>query len=171
VPKFILFLLIIFVIMVISSLFPFARKAFVSFYDAEWFKAIMFVVSVFGIIGFIFGFLFWYIQTNVVLKEYANFEIMALFKVLFNETNKDNRKLITGKAISYFENDTIENIEKGYNLIVNFILKNLEQRRKIDIKIVNSVLFKSKDFYTSLRKDFIDYLKKTSSIKLNKIKI
>lgn len=87
--------------------------------------------------------------------QYANFEIMALFKLLFYKTNEENIKSINGKVISYFEKGTIEKIEKGYLFIIEFILKNINERKKLNSKIVNSVLFKNKEFYPSLSKSFI----------------
>lgn len=90
--------------------------------------------------------------------QYSNFEIMALFKILFFKTNEDNIKSISGKIISYFEEDTIEKIEKGYTYISNFILEDLNTRKKKDSKIVNSVLFKNKEYYSTLRKSFIEKL-------------
>ena len=90
--------------------------------------------------------------------QYANFEIMALFKLLFFKTNEDNIKAINGKVITYFENNTIEKIDKGYLFIINFILENLIERKNTNSKIVNSVIFKSKDFYPSLSKSFIEKL-------------
>lgn len=91
--------------------------------------------------------------------QYANFEIMALFKLLFYITNEDNLKSINGKLISYFENDTIQKIEYGYNILINFILDDLKARKKLNSKIVNSVIFKNKEFYPSLSKSFIDKFK------------
>ncbi|ARV15369.1 AIPR family protein [Polaribacter sp. SA4-12] len=91
--------------------------------------------------------------------QYANFEIMALFKLLFYKTNEDNLKAINGKVISYFEKNTIEKIDKGYIFITKFILENLKERKKLNSKIVNSVIFKSKDFYPSMSKSFSEKLK------------
>ena len=90
--------------------------------------------------------------------QYSNFEIMALFKVLFFKTNEDNIKSISGKKISYFEKNTIEKIEKGYEFISNFILDDLKKRKIRDSKIVNSVIFKSKEFYPLLKKTFEERL-------------
>lgn len=91
--------------------------------------------------------------------QYANFEIMALFKLLFYKTNEDNLKAINGKVISYFEKNTIEKIDKGYIFITKFILENLKERKKLNSKIVNSVIFKSKDFYPSMSESFLEILK------------
>jgi hypothetical protein len=90
--------------------------------------------------------------------QYANFEILALFKLLFLKSNEDNLKGINGKVISYFDNDTIEKIEKGYTFIIDFIYSDLKDRKKLNSKIVNSVIFKNKDFYLSLSKMFIEKL-------------
>ncbi|MDA8963515.1 AIPR family protein [bacterium] len=90
--------------------------------------------------------------------QYANYEIMALFKTLFYNVNADNIKGVSGKAITYFEKDTIDRIENGYQFIIKFILSDLENRKKTDSKIVNSVLFKNKEFYPTLKKDFIEKL-------------
>jgi len=88
--------------------------------------------------------------------QYSNFEIMALFKILFYKTNESNIKGLNGIAISYFEKNTIDKIEKGYSYISDFILKDLNKRKSKNSKIVNSVLFKSKDFYPELKKSFVD---------------
>lgn len=90
--------------------------------------------------------------------QYSNFEIMALFKILFFKINEDNIKSISGKKISYFEKNTIEKIEKGYVFISNFILDDLKKRKIKDSKIVNSVIFKSKEFYPVLKKTFEEKL-------------
>jgi hypothetical protein len=83
---------------------------------------------------------------------------MALYKLLFHKTNEDNIKAINGKVISYFEKNTIEKIDKGYLFIIEFILTNLKERKKLNSKIVNSVIFKSKDFYPTLSKSFLEKL-------------
>lgn len=90
--------------------------------------------------------------------QYSNFEIMALFKLLFFKANEDNIKSVSGKMISFFEKNTIEKIEKGYTFISNFILEDLKNRKKKDSKIVNSVIFKSKEYYPNLSKLFVDKL-------------
>ncbi len=95
--------------------------------------------------------------------QYANFDIMALFKLLFYKTNEDNPKAINGKIISFFEKGTIERIENAYNFITSFILEYLKEIKRKDSKIVYSVLFKSKDFYPSLSKSFYDKMNSDSS--------
>ena len=57
-------------------------------------------------------------------------------------------------VVHYFENNTIEKIENGYIYIANFIKEELIKRREIDSKIIDSVIFKSKDFYPSLKNAF-----------------
>ncbi|GAB2545628.1 AIPR family protein [Rufibacter soli] len=96
--------------------------------------------------------------------QYSNFEIMALFKVLFLKTNGDNVKSISGKVISYFEKGTIEKIEAGYVYISDFILSDLTNRRKLNSKIVNSVIFKSKDYYPELRGLFIEKINSENDV-------
>jgi len=91
---------------------------------------------------------------NYDFIQYANFDILALFKILFEETNKDNTKSINGKIISYFEKDKIENIEKSYNYITDYLFNYIQEIKDLDTKIVNSVLFKSKDFYRKLKNRF-----------------
>jgi len=102
--------------------------------------------------------------------QYANFEIMALYKLLFHKTNEDNTKAINGKVISYFEKNTIEKIDKGYLFIIEFILKNLKERKKLNSKIVNSVIFKSKDFYPTLSKSFLEKLN-DQKVKISDLKL
>lgn len=101
--------------------------------------------------------------------QYANFEILALFKILLLHTN-ENANSINGKLITYFENNTLDKVEKQYQYISDFILSDLEKRKKDDSKIVNSVLFKSKEYYKSLKKDsehsLITNKNNTSKLKL-----
>lgn len=85
--------------------------------------------------------------------QYANFEVLALFKILLIHVN-ENTNSINGKLISYFDKETLEKIETQYKYILDFILSDLTQRKKEDSKIVNSVIFKSKDYYKSLKKSF-----------------
>ena len=90
--------------------------------------------------------------------QYSNFEIIALFKILFYKVNEHNTLSINGKSITYFEKGTTEIIEKCYDYITNFISNDLKDRKKIDSKIVNSVIFKSKEYYPSLKEKFINKL-------------
>nr|WP_298660067.1 AIPR family protein [uncultured Flavobacterium sp.] len=90
--------------------------------------------------------------------QYSNFEIIALFKILFYKVNEHNPLSINGKSITYFEKGTTEIIEKCYGYITNFISNDLKDRKKIDSKIVNSVIFKSKEYYPSLKEKFINKL-------------
>ena len=90
--------------------------------------------------------------------QYSNFEIIALFKILFYKVNEHNILSINGKSITYFEKGTTEIIEKCYSYITNFISNDLKDRKKMDSKIVNSVLFKSKEYYPSLKEKFINKL-------------
>ena len=90
--------------------------------------------------------------------QYSNFEIIALFKILFYKVNENNTLSINGKSITYFEKGTTEIIEKCYSYITNFISNDLRERKKTDLKIVNSVLFKSKEYYPSLKEKFINKL-------------
>jgi len=86
--------------------------------------------------------------------QYSNFEIIALFKVLFYKANEHNQNSINGKVITYFEKNTLEIIDECYRYISNFILFDLKKRKELDSKIVNSVIFKSKEYYPSLRDNF-----------------
>lgn len=95
--------------------------------------------------------------------QYSNFEILALFKVFFYYINSNNLKEINGKIISYFEKDTINIIEKTYDLIIEFIKESIIILKKTDSKIVNSVLFKSKEFYTKLKSEFEMKLKENKN--------
>ena len=52
--------------------------------------------------------------------QYANFEILALFKVFLLKANSHNIKSINGKIIIYYDKDTFESVEKNYDFIVNF---------------------------------------------------
>lgn len=95
---------------------------------------------------------------NYDFVQYSNFEIMALFKILYLKTNEDNTKAINGKLISYFENNTIDKIDKSYNIIIEFISDYLKVLKKSNTKIVNSVIFKNKEFYPSLKSSFSEKL-------------
>lgn len=88
--------------------------------------------------------------------QYSNFEILALFKILLHKANEHNIASITGKSISYFEKGTVDVLEKCYAYITNFIADDLKERKAIDSKIVNSVLFKNKEYYPKLRNSFIN---------------
>lgn len=90
--------------------------------------------------------------------QYANFDILALFNIFFNIVNKDNIKSINGKLISYFEKGTIDKIEKAYLFTTEFLYEYVQDLKKLDAKIVNSVLFKNKDFYKKLRDSFEKYI-------------
>lgn len=91
---------------------------------------------------------------NFDFIQYANFDTLALFNVFFNIVNKDNVKSINGKLISFFEKGTIERIEKSYIYITEYLHTYIQEIKDLDAKIVNSVLFKSKDFYRKLRNQF-----------------
>lgn len=86
--------------------------------------------------------------------QYANFDILALFNIFFNRVNEDNQKGINGKLISYFEKEDIEKVEKAYLYIIDYLFKYVQELKRNDPKIVNSVLFKSKDFYKRLSNKF-----------------
>jgi hypothetical protein len=102
--------------------------------------------------------------------QYSNFEIIALFKILFYKANEHNLNSINGKALSYFEKNTLDVIEKCYVFITNFILEDLKERKSKDSKIVNSVIFKSKEYYPSLRDIFLKKLEKDKNT-LTKLKL
>lgn len=87
--------------------------------------------------------------------QYSNFEIIALFKILFYKANEHNQNSINGKVMTYFEKNTLNIIEKCYEYISNFILNDLKERKNLDYRIVNSVIFKSKDYYPSLKDNFM----------------
>jgi len=86
--------------------------------------------------------------------QYANFELLALFKILFYNIHKSNLKEINGKIISYFEKGTIGTIGKSYEILKDYIKTDLLERKLKDSKIVNSVIFKSKEYYPSLKNKF-----------------
>lgn len=98
--------------------------------------------------------------------QYSNFEIIALFKILFYKANELNQNSINGKAITYFEKNTLEIIEKCYGYISNFILYDLKKRKELDSKIVNSVIFKSKEYYPSLKDNFLKKMEAEKEILL-----
>lgn len=90
--------------------------------------------------------------------QYANYEFMALFKILLYESNKENLKSINGKLISYFDSSNIKIIEANYDFIKVYILAHINKLKELDSKIVNSVIFKNKEFYVTLKNNFISHL-------------
>lgn len=101
--------------------------------------------------------------------QYSNFEILALFKILLQYANKQNKASINGKSLSNFENSKLNIFEKYYEYITNFIADDLIERKSIDSKIVNSVLFKSIDYYSNLKASFKNKIENDSEI--NKLKL
>lgn len=97
---------------------------------------------------------------NFDFIQYANFDTLGLFNIFFSKVNKDNLKSINGKLISYFEKGTIERVEKAYLYITEYLFTYIQEIKKLDAKIVNSVLFKSKDFYRKLSNQFENDLEK-----------
>jgi len=97
--------------------------------------------------------------------QYSTFEILALFKLLLQKTNKDTASAVNKKLINFFEKDDLKLIESSYNFITDFILKDLEIRKKKNSKIVNSVLFKNREYYPSLSISFKDFIGDSKKIK------
>ena len=83
--------------------------------------------------------------------QYANFDILSLFKVLLHTINKEDKNSINGKLISRFNREDIDKITEPYMIIKNFIKKDIENYNP---NAVYSVLFKKKDYYSSLEHRF-----------------
>lgn len=82
-----LWIIIGLIIFLALSFFPIIRKLFSSFYDSKQFKAIRFVLTVFGIASLILGFFKWYTaEHQMEIHERANFEIFGI------SIDKDNQK-------------------------------------------------------------------------------
>jgi hypothetical protein len=86
--------------------------------------------------------------------QYSNFEVMALFKVLLFRVNEDNTKGLNGKVLNALSGNSASKLQQYYVYIIDFILSDLNERKSVDFKIVNSVLFKNKDYYSSLKEKF-----------------
>lgn len=105
------------------------------------------------------------IDTNNMTKEeevtltydfiqYSNFEILALFKVLLYILNEGNIKIANSILLSSFSSQKLEKVSLIYHYIREFVREDLLNRKSLDSKIVNSVLFKSKEYYPSLKHAF-----------------
>ncbi|MFZ3020011.1 MAG: AIPR family protein [Minisyncoccia bacterium] len=99
--------------------------------------------------------------------QYAGFDILALFKLVLQRFNRDNVSTINKKVIKLFENNQLKFFEDAYDLIINFLLKDLEVRKTKDFKIVNSVLFKNSGYYQDVKISFNKFISKQNLKKLN----
>lgn len=83
--------------------------------------------------------------------QYANFDILSLFKVLIYTINKESKSSINGKLISRFNRDDTDKIQEYYEIIKSFIKEDIKNYNPND---VHSVLFKKKGYYSNLENRF-----------------
>ena len=86
--------------------------------------------------------------------QYANFDILALFKTLFDQVY-DNNKEASEKLVNMFENSNTDKIITHYEFIREYLFKYLNTNSKIDRNTTYSVLFKNKSFYQDMKSDFL----------------
>jgi hypothetical protein len=93
-----------------------------------------------------------------IFIQYATFEIMALFKWLFLKVYEENVKSANNLIINQFEDGNYEMFNKCYDYISKFIFDDIQIKKNKDSKIVDSVLFKSKDYYPTIKNMFDEQL-------------
>lgn len=119
-----LYVILAFLVLLILSPIPCVKNLFASWFTSTQFKAIRFILTTFGIIGLILGFLNWYmVKTPLKLIEKASFEI---------PTYRENIRFETDKEKGYLyqtENDLLWNpfvmcFKTGWRPVITEIDKN-----------------------------------------------
>lgn len=99
---------------------------------------------------------------NMGFVQYASYDILALFKVVFDDVNRLVLREAEGKLFTAIKKEDYKSINQYYEFIIESLTALLKKEKEINNQLVHSVWFKHKESYNKMRRFIEDKLDSTA---------